>query len=46
MEDVYTVIGRMYVDMYNMQKVIELLQKQLKEKDQQNQENMIRDKDE
>lgn len=46
MEDVYSVIGRMYVDMYNMQKVIELLQKQLKEKDQQNQDNMIRDKDE
>lgn len=46
MEDVYAVIGRMYVDMYNMQKVIELLQKQLKEKDQENQENIIRDKDE
>jgi len=46
MEDVYSVIGRMYVDMYNMQKVIELLQKQLKEKDQQNQDNIVRDKDE
>jgi predicted flavoprotein YhiN len=32
MDEVFTIIGRLYVDAYNSQKVIELLQQQLKEK--------------
>lgn len=31
MEDLFTVIGKLYVDVYNMQRVIEVLQKKLKE---------------
>lgn len=35
MEEVFNVIGKLYLDVYNSQKVIELLQQQLKDKDQQ-----------
>jgi hypothetical protein len=31
MEDLFTFIGKLYVDVYNMQRVIEVLQKKLKE---------------
>jgi hypothetical protein len=34
MEDLFNMIGKLYVDVYNTQKIIEMLQKQLKEKDQ------------
>jgi hypothetical protein len=34
MEDLFNMIGKLYVDVYNSQKIIEMLQKQLKEKDQ------------
>lgn len=33
MEDLFNIIGKLYVDIYNTQKVLEMLQKQLKEKD-------------
>jgi hypothetical protein len=33
MEELLGIIGRLYVDMYNTQKYIESLQKQLKDKD-------------
>ena len=33
MEELYTMIGKLYVDLYNMQKFIERLQQQLAEKD-------------
>jgi len=33
MEDVFTIIGKLYIDSYNSQKIIELLQQQLKDKD-------------
>lgn len=33
MEDLFNIIGKLYVDIYNIQKVIERLQQQLKEKD-------------
>jgi hypothetical protein len=33
MDDLFNIIGKLYVDMYNMQKLLELLQKQLKDKD-------------
>lgn len=32
MDEVFAIIGKLYVDAYNSQKVIELLQQQLKEK--------------
>ena len=35
MEDLFNIIGKLYVDVYNSQKVIEILQKQLKDKDAQ-----------
>jgi len=31
MDDLFSVIGKLYVDVYNMQKVIEILQKKIKE---------------
>lgn len=34
MDELFSIIGKLYVDMYNMQKVLEMLQKQLQEKDQ------------
>jgi hypothetical protein len=34
MEEIFNIIGRLYVDSYNAQKVIELLQQQVKDKDQ------------
>ena len=30
MEDLFNIIGKLYVDIYNSQKVIEILQKQIK----------------
>jgi cell division protein FtsL len=33
MDELFSVIGRLYVDMYNTQKYIESLQKQVKDKD-------------
>lgn len=33
MDELFNIIGKLYVDMYNMQKLLEHLQKQLKEKD-------------
>lgn len=33
MEDLFNIIGKLYVDIYNTQKVLEMLQKQLKDKD-------------
>lgn len=33
MEDLFNIIGKLYVDIYNSQKVIEILQKQLKDKE-------------
>jgi hypothetical protein len=33
MEDLFNIIGKLYVDVYNSQKVIEILQKQLKDKE-------------
>lgn len=32
-EDLYNLIGRLYADMYNTQKYIEILQSQIKDKD-------------
>ena len=32
-EDLFNIIGKLYVDMYNMQKLIEMLQKNNKDKD-------------
>ena len=34
MDEIFTLIGKLYLDSYNSQKVIELLQQQIKEKDQ------------
>jgi predicted flavoprotein YhiN len=34
MEEIFNIIGRLYVDSYNSQKIIELLQQQVKDKDQ------------
>ena len=33
MDDLFITIGKLYVDISSMQKVLEMLQKQLKEKD-------------
>lgn len=33
MEDLFNIIGKLYVEIYNTQKVLEMLQKQLKDKD-------------
>lgn len=35
MEELYTVIGKLYADIYQAQKYIDLLQNQIKEKDKQ-----------
>jgi hypothetical protein len=32
-EDIFNIIGKLYVDIYNTQKVLEMLQKQLRDKD-------------
>jgi len=34
MEEIFNIIGRLYVDSYNSQKVIELLQQKVKDKDE------------
>jgi hypothetical protein len=34
MEEIFNIIGRLYVDSYNSQKVIDLLQQQIKEKEE------------
>jgi hypothetical protein len=33
MDDLFNIIGKLYVDIYNMQKLLERLQQQLKDKD-------------
>lgn len=33
MEELFNIIGKLYVDLYNMQKVLESLQKQLRDKE-------------
>jgi len=33
MEELFNIIGKLYVDIYNTQKLLEMLQKQLKDKD-------------
>ena len=33
MDELFIMIGRLYVDIYNTQKVLEMLQKQIKDKD-------------
>ena len=33
MDDLFTIIGKLYVDMHSMQKVLEHIQQQLKDKD-------------
>jgi hypothetical protein len=33
-EELFNMIGRLYVDIYNTQKYLEILQKQIQEKDQ------------
>lgn len=33
MDELFIIIGKLYTDMYNMQKVLEHLQKQIKDKD-------------
>jgi len=33
-DDLFTMIGKLYVDIYNTQKVLDILQKQIKDKDQ------------
>jgi hypothetical protein len=32
-DELFNIIGKLYVDLYNIQKVIEILQKQVKDKD-------------
>ena len=33
LEDIFAIIGKLYVDVYNSQKIIDVLQQQLKDKD-------------
>ena len=33
MDELFNIIGKLYVDLYNLQKVLEMLQKQIKDKD-------------
>jgi hypothetical protein len=33
MEELFNIIGKLYVDIYNTQKLLEILQNQIKEKD-------------
>ena len=33
MEDLFNIIGKLYVDIYNSQKIIDILKDQIKEKD-------------
>jgi di/tripeptidase len=47
MEEIFNMIGKLYVDSYNSQKVITILQQQIKDKDQEIEElKNLRDKDE
>jgi len=47
MDELFNIIGKLYVDLYNMQKVLEMLQKQVKDKDLEIQNlKQIRTKDE
>jgi hypothetical protein len=34
LENIFAIIGKLYVDVYNSQKIIEVIQQQNKEKDQ------------
>ena len=46
-DELFNIVGRLYVDIYNTQKYIEILQKQIQDKDSQIQElQNIRSKDE
>jgi hypothetical protein len=33
MDELFSIVGKLYVDIYNMQKLLERLQQQLKDKD-------------
>jgi hypothetical protein len=33
MDELFAIVGKLYVDLYNLQKVLEMLQKQVKDKD-------------
>jgi hypothetical protein len=47
MDDLFALIGKLYVDSYNSQKVIEILQEQVQDKDKQIEElQRLRGKDE
>jgi hypothetical protein len=47
MDEIFTLIGKLYVDSYNSQKVIEILQQQIKDKDKELEElRHLRGKDE
>lgn len=47
MDDLFALIGKLYVDSYNSQKVIEILQQQVQDKDKQIEElQRLRGKDE
>lgn len=34
LDDIFAIIGKLYVDVYNSQKIIDVLQQQIKDKDQ------------
>ena len=34
LENIFAIIGKLYVDVYNTQKIIEAIQQQIKDKDQ------------
>lgn len=34
LDDIFAIIGKLYVDIYNSQKIIDVLQQQVKDKDQ------------
>jgi hypothetical protein len=34
LENIFAIIGKLYVDVYNTQKIIEVIQQQIKDKDQ------------
>jgi hypothetical protein len=34
LDDIFTVIGKLYIDLFNSQKIIDVLQQQIKDKDQ------------
>lgn len=46
MEDLFNIIGKLYIDVYNSQKVIELLKEKLKDKDKEIEDLRLQAKDE